>query len=394
MANQRNHSKEKIYSIMKRKILLSFLLSIATLAGTWADGGKDDTRLTKNITKSFAVNSDAEVNIINKYGKVIVNAWDKDSVKISVDIIAYGKNDDAVDKLIKKVEIDFTHSADYLSAETEMNKKGGSFGSLLSNIEGYSKSILNNNKLTINYTVRVPAEAVLDLENKFGNIFLGDSFKDADIELTNGDLKARELLGRSSIRISFGKGKIRHMKGGFIKLKGGEIEVEEGVAIKVESSSSELTFGDVKSLSINSRNDKIRATTLQQLSGTGDFTDIFVTSVNEELDLNLEYGELFVEKVGEDFNNITLNSKSADINLVLSPKSYFDANISGNEDRMIVPNNMLSLGKKGNSGTDYDFTLSGSVGYTRDHIGKVTIKAVSADVIISIKETSVFTKKN
>ena len=133
---------------------------------------------------------------------------------------------------------------------------------------------------------------------------------------------------------------------------------------------------------------------MQQLSGTGDFTDVFVSNVEKQLELNLEYGELFVERVGEDFNHITLNSKSADISLVLSPKSYFTANISGSEDRMIIPNNMLSLGKKDNSGTDYDFTLSGSVGYTKDHVGKVNIKAVSADLIISIKETAVFTKKN
>ncbi|MEL7146897.1 MAG: hypothetical protein AAFO69_11045, partial [Bacteroidota bacterium] len=382
------------YRMMRTKILLGVLLSIVTISASLASVGKDDTRLTKNITKSFAVNDNVEVDITNKYGKVVVNAWDKDSVKISVDIIAYGKNDDAVDKLIKKVAIDFMHSANYVSAETEMNKRGGSFGSLLSNIEGYSKSILNNNKLTVNYTIQVPANAVLDLENKFGDIFLGDTFKDADIELSNGDLKARELIGESSIRISFGNAKIKQIKNGFIKLKGGEVEVDEGTTLKVESSSSELIFGDIKSLSINSRNDKIRANSLQQLSGSGDFTDIFVTSVAETMELNLEYGELFVERIGENFNNITLNSKSADINLVLSPKSYFTANISGNEDRMIVPNNMLSLGKKDNSGTDYDFTLSGSVGYTRDQVGKVNIKAVSADVIISIKETSIFTKKN
>ncbi|MEL6562400.1 MAG: hypothetical protein AAFQ94_29795, partial [Bacteroidota bacterium] len=181
---------------------------------------------------------------------------------------------------------------------------------------------------------------------------------------------------------------------GFLKRKGGEIEIDEGVKVNIESSSSELAFGDIKSLYINSRNDKIRTGSLQVLKGTGDFTDIFAENVELDLDLNLEYGEFFAERIGEDFNAISLNSKSTDINLVLSPKSYFNANISGNEDRMIIPNSMLSLGKKDNSDAGYDFTLSGTVGYTRDQVGKVNIKAVNADLIISIKETAVFTKKN
>lgn len=366
------------------------LMSISAIAG----GGKDDTKLTKNITKSYAMTSRAEVDITNKYGKVVVSAWDKDSVKIVVDIIAYGKNDEAVDKLMNKVNVDFMKSGDYLSVETEMNRKGGSFGTVLSNIEGYSKSLLNKNKVTIDYTVYLPSTASLILENKFGDVFIGNFDGNIDLDLSHGDLKARGLKGDSKIFLSFGKGRINQLKEGFLKLKGSEIEIDEGTKINVESSSSELAFGNIKSLYINSRNDKIRTGSLNVLKGTGDFTDIFVENVESDLDLNLEYGEFFAERIGEDFNTISLNSKSTDINLVLSPKSYFNANISGNEDRMIIPNSMLSLGKKDNSDAGYDFTLSGTVGYTRDKVGKVNIKAINADLIISIKEAEVFTKKN
>ncbi|MEL6562006.1 MAG: hypothetical protein AAFQ94_27715, partial [Bacteroidota bacterium] len=193
-----------------------------------AEGGKDDTKLTKNITKSYAMTSKSEVDIINKYGKVVVSAWDKDSVKIVVDIIAFGKNDDAVDKLMSKVNIDFMRSGDYLSVETKMNRKGGSFGAVLSNIEGYSKSLLNKNKVTIDYTVYLPVTSSLNLENKFGDVFIGNFDGNIDLDLSHGDLKARSLKGDSKILLSFGKGRIKYMKEGFLKLKGGEIEIDEG----------------------------------------------------------------------------------------------------------------------------------------------------------------------
>lgn len=384
----------KIFRIVNKVLLIYGFLFLVIAVAAEGGNGKDDTKLTKNITKSFAMTKNAEVDVINKYGKVVITAWDKDSVKVVIDIIAYGKNDDAVDKLMNKVNIEFMKSGDYLAVETEMNRKGGSFGSVLSNIEGYSKTLLNKNKVTIDYTIYMPGTAVLNLENKFGDVFIGNFDGKIDLDISHGDLKARSLNGQSDISLSYGKGRIKNMKSGFLKLKGGGIEIDEGTKINVESSSSELAFGDIKSLLINSRNDKIRAGSLNELKGTGDFTDIFVSNVELDLDLNLEYGEFYAERVGEDFNSITLNSKSTDINLVLSPKSYFNANISGNEDRMIIPNSMLSLGKKDNSDSDFDFTLSGTVGYTRDKIGKVNIKAVSADLIISIKEAAIFTKKN
>ncbi len=390
----RREGKMRIYKdLIKGLFVIVCLLTVNSSVGAANHKGAD-IKLTKNITKSYPIREDGELDVLNKYGKVIVKIWNEDSVKVSVDIEAFGKNYQAVEKLMKSVEIDFLEGSNYVSVETDMNKKSGGFSSVLSSIKGYSKNLLNNkSKLTVDYTIHIPKSISLNLENKFGNIFIGDDLEGSlDLELAHGDLKTRALNGRTNISLSYGNGRIKYIRNGFVKLKGGELDVDDGIEIDIQSSSSELTFGAIKSLKVNSRNDKIRADDLGILKGSGDFTDIFVSNVQNDLDLNLEYGELFIERIGEDFRSISLNSKSADINLVLSPKSYFTANISGNEERMIVPNSMLSLGKRDNSGAGYDFTLSGTVGYTRKLIGKVNIKANSADLIISIKETSIFTK--
>lgn len=374
--------------------LAAGLLIISLWPEAKAFSGRDDVKLTKNITKSFSVGKQPEVDIINKYGKVVINGWDKDSVKVSVDIVAYGKNSDAVEKLISKVDVDFMHNANYLSMETEMSKRKGGFGNFLSDLEGYGKSFLNSHKITIDYTVYLPNQSVIALENKFGDVFLDRLEGSVNIDLSHGDLKARELNGASNISLSYGKGRVKYLKEGFIKLKIGEIDIQEGEKVSVESSSSELIFGDIKSLLLNSRNDKVRTGILQVLKGSGDFTDILVAGVEKELEINLEYGDFYVERIGDQFRSVLINSKAADVNLVLSPESYFAAQISGHEDRMIIPNSMLTLGKKDNSGAGYDFTLIGNVGPTRSEKGKVTIKSIDADLIISIKETGIFTRKN
>lgn len=373
-------------------LCLSFVIGFSAYA---VASDKGDTKLTKNITRSFAVESGDDVEVINKYGKIIINTWDKDSAKFSVDIVATGKTDDIVEKLMDKVKIDFSYAVGFLTVETDMDKKKGALSSVLNSIEDYSKSFTSRNKVTIDYTIYVPDGVNLTLDNKFGNVFINDFSGKLDLTLSHGDLRTRSLEGKSEVSLSFGNGTIKNMKDGTVKLKGSELAVNNAQRLSVQSSSSEMTLGDIKSLKLNSRNDKIRIQEVTSVSGSGDFSDVNVDALISELDLNLDYGEIFVDRVDANFKAIAINSKSADISLILSPQSYFSANIAAQEDRVIIPNNMLSLRKNQNSDGELDLNLEGMVGNTRDdNVGKVNIIANNADLIISIKETPIFTDRD
>lgn len=373
-------------------LCLSFVIGFSAYA---VASDKGDTKLTKNITRSFAVESGDDVEVINKYGKIIINTWDKDSAKFSVDIVATGKTDDIVEKLMDKVKIDFSYAVGFLTVETDMDKKKGALSSVLNSIEDYSKSFTSRNKVTIDYTIYVPDGVNLTLDNKFGNVFINDFSGKLDLTLSHGDLRTRSLEGKSEVSLSFGNGTIKNLKDGTVKLKGSELAVNNAQRLSVQSSSSEMTLGDIKSLKLNSRNDKIRIQEVTSVSGSGDFSDVNVDALISELDLNLDYGEIFVDRVDANFKAIAINSKSADISLILSPQSYFSANIAAQEDRVIIPNNMLSLRKNQNSDGELDLNLEGMVGNTRDdNVGKVNIIANNADLIISIKETPIFTDRD
>ncbi len=380
---------------MKWKFCL-LVLPFFVIWGRTEAGNGEDTKLTKNITRSFSLKSGDNIEVFNKYGKVIVNTWDKDSVKFSIDIVASGKTDDIVDKLMNKVEIDFNYATGFLMVETEMDKKSGPFSSVISTIEDYSKtSFGSKNKVTIDYNIQLPSNVDLTVENKFGDVFINDFQGNLELDLSHGDLRARKLSGESDISLSFSKSTIKGIEKGIVKLKGAEVDIEEAQKLTLQSSSSEITLGTIGYLKVGSRNDQFRVDNVARITGTGDFSDFQINNLMSSLDLNLEYGEFFLERVDSDFKNITIKSKSADMSMILSPKSYFKANISGHEDRMIIPNNMLSLRKtEKNEESDLDFALEGFVGNTRELIGKLNIIANNADLIISIKETPIFTDRD
>ncbi len=357
---------------------------------------KEDTKLTKNITRSFSLGDGDDVEVVNKYGKIIVNTWTKDSAKFSIDIVATGKTDEIVERLMDKVEIDFSYAVGFLMVQTEMDKRGGgAFSSVLNSIEDYSKSFNSRNKVTIDYTIYLPVGANLTLDNKFGNVFVNDFKGELDITLSHGDLRTRELTGKSEISLSFGSGNMKEIRNGYLKLKGADVAIDKASRLSVQSSSSELTLGEISVLKLNSRNDKIKVQQVMAVSGSGDFTDVSFQAVISSLDLDLDYGEIFVDRVETDFDAISINSKSADISLILNPQSYFMAKIGGQQDRMIIPNSMLSLQKnKPSDDSDLNLHLEGYVGPTRNKIGKVNIIANNADLIISIKETPIFTDRD
>ena len=71
----------------------------------------DDAKLTKTVSRSFKVLPETELEINNKYGDVIINDWDQDSVSIVITITAFGKDDEAAKRLIDRTATNFNTSA-------------------------------------------------------------------------------------------------------------------------------------------------------------------------------------------------------------------------------------------------------------------------------------------
>ena len=61
------------------------LLALTLVVPVITQGSEEETR---KITKSYSVKPDAAVDIHNKYGEIKLETWDKDSVRIEVELRA------------------------------------------------------------------------------------------------------------------------------------------------------------------------------------------------------------------------------------------------------------------------------------------------------------------
>ena len=203
---------------MKKRLgLFSVLILMSSmtisLMGYARGGDGDDVEKKKNISKTYAVSPNDKLSITNSFGEVNVNLWDKQEVKVEVEITVSASTDQKAQALLNNIEIKEQQYSGNISFHT--NVKGSNNGSNWSK----SKKEGNTRKLEINYSIYMPASNPLDIENSFGKTNIPD-FK-GPISLTSkfGSLTAGHLANVTLVDVEFGTADIGSIHNGEVTFK-------------------------------------------------------------------------------------------------------------------------------------------------------------------------------
>lgn len=284
---------------------------------------------TRSVSRVFPANLETTVEVENKYGKIQVVTWEKDSVAIEVVLHLSESSASRLRKLKEDVSIDFSSTNDYILAKTVIESESGLIARELRNVT--STLTGSNKRMEINYTVRVPSLLDVALTNKFGDIYMDDMDGQVDLNLSNGVLKAGRLNGNSSITLSFANGMIKSLGSCNMELSYSDLVLEEVSQLDLDSKSSKLNVDSVTVVKINSRRDKLYFKRVEYLYGNGNFTQVWVYDFLRESDLYMKYGELTIEHVMPRFSKIYVESDYTDISLYLDPESAFTFDVLHHE---------------------------------------------------------------
>ena len=102
-----------------------------------------------------------------------------------------------------------TRSQHYLIVKTQVDKYRNQFETEFLKFE---ETILQTDgSIRIDMVVWLPDNRELRLENKFGDIIMGDYLGETQINLSNGKLKARDLSKRAILNLSFADANINNL---------------------------------------------------------------------------------------------------------------------------------------------------------------------------------------
>lgn len=336
------------WSALVLTIFTYLIISTLSINSLYANRNKNRHVLTKKMLLNFSAPKGTNIDLYNKYGTIIINTWQKDSVVVEVVVEAKGKHKSDAQRILERVEVTHQQFRDNITVETEFGNNENEVIEWVKSLWQSAKNlVLDENNLQVNYTIYMPESANLLIENKFGDIvFGGDIYGDLDINLLHGNLKAEYIEGKTFMSMSFSKVSIDFIKNAEIDIKFGSLDLKEAEELKLRNISADTQIKRVQKLDINTRNARLNVADVDTLSGNSVFGKIDVGKVNHELSLDVQFGYLHIDSLPASLQLLELDAKSSDIEILIGQKSNYQLELVSQEKNLKLPSYLQHVDKK------------------------------------------------
>jgi len=272
-------------------------------------------------SRSFKLKSGTVVQITNKYGNVNVMPWEKDSVRIEVSMAAQSKQAAKVVKILSSIDCEMISSATTISARTVFYDNSTTFWK---DVVSYAGQVFNtSNNLQINYTVYMPASSDIKIDNKFGNVYMDNHSGNADLTISNGDLQARNFLGKLKLKLEFGSVNMQNLDDAQLNINYSDLTLRKVNSLSLNSRSSTIEMEDAATIELISTRDKLNVKRCGALSGETSFSRISINELESSCTLTAKYGAIKLNTVQRNFHSVHVKSEYADLYFGFMPEDSY-----------------------------------------------------------------------
>jgi hypothetical protein len=193
------------------------LFLITTIAFGFHAHASDDPRVEKKKTysKSYPVSNSDKISLNNQFGEMKLITWEKNEVKVDVEITAKAEDDKRAQDILDKITIEDGKSSGGVYFKTKFAKD--QWDKEKNNDEKGEKH--KNEGMEINYTVYLPSGNPLNADNQFGAMTVPDYRGEATLTSKFGSLTAGKITNSKSVSVEFGKANIAQLNGGKLSIK-------------------------------------------------------------------------------------------------------------------------------------------------------------------------------
>jgi hypothetical protein len=299
---------------------------------------------SREFVRRFRIQPETRIDITNKYGRIELNTWKKDSVVIWFKMEINEKKPDKLKKTLDNLDFDTSNSQHYLIVKTQVDKYRNQIESEL--LKFKETMLQSNGSIRIDLVVWLPDNRELRLENKFGDIIMGDYQGEMQINLSNGKLKAGDLSAKTNLNLNFADATISNLPAASIVSNYSDIVLKNSGTLRLESKSSTIEIQNSEDLNIDSRRDKFRIRLADKLDASGNFSHFMVNGLKGKANLRTSYGSLDVEKVLSSVSSIYIESRSTDVSLYYNPEAKFNYEITESKTNLHLDKEMKEEAKE------------------------------------------------
>lgn len=175
---------------------------------------------SKTISKTYNIGKNDKLSINNQYGRVSVHTWNKNEIKVDIEVKAFESSESTAKDLLESVTITDTRQSDLISFKTTFEKTSMSFWSRVRNGKEERRGV------QVNYEIYMPAKNALDITNRYGGTILPDFAGPINITSAYGSFAAGKLDNAANqVKVSYGSAVMENYSNGNLAVSYGSLKL-------------------------------------------------------------------------------------------------------------------------------------------------------------------------
>lgn len=234
----------------------------------------------KNISKTFEVKDNADLNVTNSYGNINVYLWDESKISIQVNIKVSGNNEKKIMERINDIDVNFKSSLNQVIAATNLNGSNWSGNNYMS--------------YEINYIIKIPKNGNINLSNKYGNISVEKLNGTSTIESKYGNVTLGQFNNKSNaIDVAYSKNStINSIDKLNLKCQYSDVAIQKANFVNIDGNYNDVTFQNVDYLNLSSNYTKLNANSIQKAMINGNYLTLKLGEISSVLNINSNYSDI------------------------------------------------------------------------------------------------------
>jgi hypothetical protein len=286
----------------------------------------------KNLSKTFPISADGTTSLSNKYGSMSIEIWERNEVKIEVTVEAKASNERKVQQILDGIDVDFSNSNDFVSAETEFDLKG-----------------MNNTSYTVTYNVYMPATNDLKANMKYGNLKLGKLKGEANIEVKYGTFQIESVGNNSTIEVAYSGSDCTLAEAEDLTLEASYsrvhvynardikveskycqgMEIERARRLTLDSKYDRYTIGTIERITVDTEYSNYTIDKVEQALMDAQYTNVKIGTLKERFAGSLSYNTCVIGKVMKGFDELVMDGSHANFKVGIEEGSSYQLKASG-----------------------------------------------------------------
>lgn len=283
---------------------------------------KDKQNKTKTINKEFSVKPNTTLKVNNSYGNIDVVTWNENRIVFEITITTSGDNEEKIQKKLDEIDVKFSTSPEWVSAETTFGKKSSN--------SWWNWGNNNKIKMKINYIIKMPITGKVNLNNDYGNINLDRLEGKAEINCDYGKITTKELMADdNTISFNYTKGSyFEYIKSGKINADYSEFTISKTNVININADYTNSKIETAEDVTYNCDYGNIKIDKANNIVGNGDYLTTIIGDIYKNVTLKADYGSIKINSMTENAGNITIKADYTGIKIGYAPTYNFNFDIN------------------------------------------------------------------